>query len=195
MLRDVGAESEERAASVEEPTGRSMSATDLLQSIREEKGVPVPEDLKRAFEEFKSQQPHKGLFWEEWLQMRNKLYKAFSVDQLAEYSAQVTREKLATRREDDKRSYVLQKSAWTPGTTPFRGSSSDGLERKESLLTSTNLKRKEALADRIIRDCWGHHVQADEKDTGELELLLRRQDLSLLVHESRLSCRWWFGTS
>ncbi len=191
VLRDAGPGFEhERDARVEEITGKSISAKDLLHSMGVEKGILVPEDVRKVFEEFKSQLPHKGLSWEEWLETRKQLCKAFNVDQLAKYSAQAIRERLATREEDDRRSNILQKSTWTPGTTPFRDFSFDGLEKKQNILTSAGLKRKEALADRILRDCWDHHVQADEKDTGELEILLRPQDLSLLVHESRLSCCW-----
>ncbi|KAI9870523.1 MAG: hypothetical protein M1830_004133, partial [Pleopsidium flavum] len=44
---------------------------------------------------------------------------------------------------------------------------------------------KEALADRVLGECWDLYVQAETDETGELELLLRPQDLSLLVGKNR----------
>lgn len=174
-----------RYARVEEIDAERLSAEDLLASVGANKGYVAPEDVRRSMGEIKASYPQKGLSWEQWLEARNKLYKTFSALQLAHYVVEETQHKRDAEAQDRKPSRILQQSTWTPGITPFREFRRQDFDRKRILLTATNLKRKEAFAERVLKDCWDHHVQADATDTGEIEILLRPEHLSLLVNESK----------
>lgn len=190
LLRDValGLEPENpRYARVEELDAERMSAEDLLASLDSDRGYVAPEDVRRTMDEIKATYPQKGLSWEQWYDARNKLCRTFSVLQLAHYVVEETRNERAAKAQDRKPSLILQQSTWTPGVTPFREFRIQSFDSKRILVTATNLKRKEAFAERILKDCWNHHVQADATDTGEIEILLRPEHLSLLVQESKIS--------
>lgn len=169
---------------VEEVDAERLSAEDLLASVGADRDYVPPEDVRRSMEEIKTSYPQKGLSWEDWLEARNKLCKAFSSLQLAHYVVQETQHKHGAKARDRTPSMILQKSTWTPGITPFREFRIQDFDNKRVLLTATNLRKKEAFAERILKDCWDHHVQANPTDTGEIEILLRPEHLSLLVNES-----------
>lgn len=190
LLRDaaLGLEHERpRYARVEEIDAEQLSAEDLLASVGADRGYVAPEDVRRSMDEIKASYPQKGLSWEQWLEARNKLCKAFSSLQLAHYVVEETQHKRGAKAQDRTPSAILEQSTWTPGITPFREFRIQDFDRKRLLLTATNLKRKEAFAERVLKDCWDHHVQADATDTGEIEILLRPEHMSLLVQESKIS--------
>jgi len=171
----------------EEVTEKSWSATDLLASLDAERGILPPEDVARNIEEFRTLWSQKGLEWDQWLEARKKLCGAFSTAQLTQYIVHKTQQNAVINTQNQRTSNILRKSIWTPGETPFEGFRVDNMERKRLPNMSPNLPRKEALAERVLGDCWDHHVRAEASDTGELEILLRPRDLSLLVHQSTSS--------
>ena len=170
---------------VEEVDAERLSAEDLLASVGADRSYVPPEEVRRSLHEIKTSYPQKGLSWEEWLEARNKLCKAFSSLQLAHYVVNEAREKRGNKAEGQSSSMILQQSTWTPGITPFREFRIQDFDRKRVLVTATSLRKKEAFAERILKECWDHHVQANTTDIGEIEILLRPEHLSLLVHESK----------
>ena len=162
-----------------------VSAEGLLASIVADRRHVPPGDVRRCMDEIKASYPMKGLSWNKWLHARNKLCKAFSSLQLANYVVEETKSKRDAEAQEQTPSKILQQSTWTPGITPFREFRIQGFDQKRVLVTATNLRKKEAHAERILKDCWDHHVQADATDTGEIEILLRPEHLSLLVQESK----------
>ncbi|KAI9869884.1 MAG: hypothetical protein M1830_004967, partial [Pleopsidium flavum] len=106
---------------VEDATEENLSATDLLASVDAERGLLPPEDVVHNIEEFKTLWPHKGLSWDQWLEARKELCKAFTAIQLTHYIVHKTQANAMANAQNQKTSNILQKSTWTPGETPFEG--------------------------------------------------------------------------
>lgn len=185
LLRDAELGIKQARETVSEEVGEaSMSAADLLAAMKAERGLPAPEDVARNIEKFRPLSPNIGLSQAEWLEIKKKLSVAFTTRQFAQYIIYKIQENATVEAQNRKASKILQKSTWTPGETPFEGFRLDNMERRRTV-TKSPMSRKEILAERILGDCWGLHVRAGVNDTGELEVLIRPQHLSLLVHKGK----------
>ncbi|KAI9833024.1 MAG: hypothetical protein M1819_003856 [Sarea resinae] len=165
-----------------------MTGLELLASVEAERGLVDQEHVNQNIEALRpvdrvvSRKDFEGI--------SSKLNDGFTIAQLALYlhPAEQTdssrkRRQTSPSKASKERTSLLAKTEWLQGQTPF---SELGLSRSRPHPGPQPTTRKEIIAERICRHRWHLEVQEEIESTGELEVQVRSQDLSLLLSENRI---------
>ncbi|KAL4997283.1 mitochondrial inner-membrane-bound regulator-domain-containing protein [Aspergillus recurvatus] len=127
----------------------------------------------------RSYQPQDRLAPGAWEDLRSNLRKSFTVPQLSEYLSRRSKEKPDIPEESSVHGGQTKLGNWRPGTSLFLETGQGRLQSVADRVAATqNIKGKDLLIERILRDCWQLGLV---NDIGQLDIRLPAHLLSLLI--------------
>ncbi|KAL4974455.1 mitochondrial inner-membrane-bound regulator-domain-containing protein [Aspergillus desertorum] len=114
-----------------------------------------------------------------WDDLRSSLRKSFTVPQLSEYISRNLRGRPNVLEESPTHGGQTKLGNWRPGTSLFLETGQGRLQSAADRVAATqNIKGKDLLIERILRDCWQLGLV---NDIGQLDIRLPAHLLSLLI--------------
>ncbi|KKK26227.1 hypothetical protein ARAM_005239 [Aspergillus rambellii] len=156
----------------------------MLKDIEEDLSIADSSVIAERIESFRlSYQSRDKLSLSDWEDIRSRLQSSFTIRQLAEYIAENRQDGAASM--ESAGSEKGNASEWRPGTSVFLETGPAAREGvAERVAISQDLKGKDLLAERILRDCWQLGVI---NEIGQLDIRLPSHCLSLLLRSDHFS--------
>ncbi|KAL3433121.1 mitochondrial inner-membrane-bound regulator-domain-containing protein [Aspergillus tetrazonus] len=152
----------------------------MLHGIEQDTGHIDSSVVSDRIDSFRqSYQPQDRLAPGAWDDLRSSLRKSFTVPQLSEYLSRKLKEKPDVLEEGSADGSQTKLGKWRPGTSPFLETGQGRLQSVADRVAATqNIKGKDLLIERILRDCWQLGLV---NDIGQLDIRLPAHLLSLLI--------------
>ncbi|KAL2871128.1 putative respiratory complex assembly protein Rmp1 [Aspergillus lucknowensis] len=142
------------------------------QDIGADRFMSTIEGLRLPYE------PQSKLAASDWEVLRSRLRSSFSSLQLSEYISKHSETGHNT-------GWFSNPAVWRPGTSHMFEKDSVSTETVGSrVATSKNLRKKDRLAEQILRDCWKLEIS---NETGQLDVHIPNHTLSLLLASEHFS--------
>ena len=169
--QSVSARASESNDQILEPR-RILSAQDIEDDIAGHQPAPEEAEVNKSIDEL---QPTNTLLDQAAFdQLRQRLMKGYRLAQLSRYLRALLNPPAQHAAVGSKHlEKALKVTPWHPQRTPLD-------VRRRNVVRPTALGRKQRTVDRIIRLAWAVTVDTEEKEVGELELMLQPWQLSML---------------
>ncbi|KAI5370645.1 putative protein Sls1 [Septoria linicola] len=164
---------------IEQPQ-QTPSAQEIERAISNRHLRPDAVEISASLETLRPES--NALEQEAFEKLRQQLIVAYTLPQLSRYLMTVLRPTLQPvppQTNLESHNKVVQAFAWQPGRTAID-------TRRAKLVRATKLSRKSQTADRILRLAWKITVVSEEREVGELELMLQPWQMSMLFD---LTCK------
>lgn len=160
---------------------KSVDQSSLSLMLDDIEASEIPRDkyaVAENFELLRRFKPGEKLSPDEWHDHRHELWKSFTNKQLSTYISEFVSQKSEVQDNGEKMSFK-----WRPGVSAFLDST-DAHDANRVTGSKENVKAKDLLVERILRDCWKLGIMGE---TGQLDYQLPPPLLSLLAQSPNFS--------
>ncbi|TKA60895.1 hypothetical protein B0A49_10606 [Cryomyces minteri] len=171
---------------------KSLGAEQILAMIEEEQAVPGQDLVNDRIDELRTQHGLVGESWttgDKFRSVKGALTEAYTIPQLARYiriwdANQSLGEAVGKRRSHVASTQAISWSAWRLGSSNISKRIPDQTE-DPAQQSMKEMPRKEWLAERILRNCWGIGPLDESYVQGEQEVCLNDTQMTLLLSGDR----------
>ncbi|KAI9852380.1 MAG: hypothetical protein M1838_000902 [Thelocarpon superellum] len=168
-------------ASIEPSESHSLSAQDLLGSVKAERGLAEENEVQQNLHKLLPHDAGLELSRAEFERLAKTIYDGFTTKQLQAFLEKARQRPLPLASQANQDLHTgLDASEWTPGVTPF----GKGGKGKAKPLARSGRTLKHRLVSELLRSGWGLRIKAEE-GVGELEIKFPPREISLLLSERR----------